>query len=74
MYVSKMTLRGRTTVPKPVREAVNLREGDAIAFESVGDRIHLRKVAPAPDEYSSNVFETLGEWASQEDEEAWRDL
>ena len=74
MHVSKITARGQTTIPKPVREAANLREGDAIAFENVGNHLLVYKVVPPQDDYLNSVASTLGEWTTQEDEEAWRDL
>ena len=45
MQVARIGSRGRTTIPKPVREAAGLHEGDFIAFEIEGDRLLLHKVA-----------------------------
>ncbi len=74
MDIAKITARGQTTIPKRIREAVNLHEGDLISFEVEGKRVVVHKVMPRPDGYLVGVAEGLGEWATPEDEEAWRDL
>lgn len=74
MELAKITARGQTTIPKPIREAANLREGDVVSFEIEGNHLLVRKVAPAQDEYLEGLTSIFGEWASPEDEEAWRDI
>ena len=74
MELAKITSRGQTTIPKRIREAANLREGDVIAFEIEGSHLVVHKVTPSRDDYLQGLFEVMSEWASPEDEEAWRDL
>ena len=74
MEFAKVTARGQTTIPKSIREAANLGEGDVIAFEIEGNRLVVHKVTPRKDEYRQGLSEVLSEWVSPEDEEAWRDL
>ena len=74
MELAKITSRGQTTIPKRIREAVNLHEGDVIAFEIEGDHLLLRKVISGQDEYLKGISESFREWDSPEDEKAWRDL
>ena len=74
MELAKITARGQTTIPKPIREAAGLHEGDVIAFEVEGDRLVVHKVVPGRDEYLHGLGEVMGEWLSPEDEDAWRDL
>lgn len=74
MDIAKITARGQTTIPKRIREAVNLCEGDLISFQVEGNRVVVHKVLPSPDGYLSGVAEGLGEWITPEDEDAWRDL
>ena len=74
MDFAKITARGQTTIPKAVRTAARLKEGDMLAFEVAGDHLVVRKVAPGGDAYLRSVEQTLGEWAAVADEEAWRDL
>ena len=74
MELAKITARGQTTIPKSVREAADLHEGDVIAFEVEDDHLRVYKIAPGRDEYLHGLSSTMNEWASPEDEEAWRDL
>ena len=74
MEIAKITSRGQTTIPKPIREAAALRQGDMISFELAGDHVVIRKVFPDRDDYLHGVSETMDEWATPEDEDAWRDL
>ena len=74
MQLAKITARGQTTIPKSVRTAANLDEGDVIAFEVRSDHLVVRKVTPVQDDYLRGLSEVLGEWTSPEDEAAWRDL
>ena len=74
MKFSKVTSRGQTTIPKSIREAAGLYAGDVLAFETDGDRVLVRKVAEGHEDHLQALSETLGEWTSAEDEEAWRDL
>lgn len=71
---SKVTASGRTTIPKSIREAAGLYAGDVIAFETDGDQVVVRKVPGERDAPAQDLSETMSEWASAEDEEAWRDL
>ena len=74
MELAKIGARGRTTIPKNIRDAADLREGDVIAFEIDGDHLVVRKVVPGQNEYPHGLSKLMGEWLSPEDEEAWRDL
>lgn len=58
-------------MPKRIRDGIGLRDGDVISFEVDARRI-VRKAAR--DDYLQGLSATLGEWASPEDEDAWRDL
>lgn len=74
MKSSKITSRGQATIPKSIREAAGLYAGDVLVFETDGDRVMVRKMAQGHDDHLQALSETLGEWTSAEDEEAWRDL
>ncbi len=41
---STLTAKGQTTVPKPIRQALSLREGDQIAFRVDEKGVTLRRV------------------------------
>ncbi len=44
MGMSKMTRNFQVTVPKDVREAKRLKEGDRVLFSIDGERVELHKV------------------------------
>ena len=72
--LARIGARGRTTIPKAIRDAAGLSEGDVIAFEIEGDRLVVHKVVRGRHEYLHGLGEVMGEWLTPEDEEAWRDL
>lgn len=74
MELSKISEHGQATIPKAIRDAAGLRAGDLIVFEIEGDRIVVRKAVPERDDYLDGLSDTMSEWASPEDEAAWRDL
>jgi AbrB family looped-hinge helix DNA binding protein len=73
---SKMTSKHQATIPAPVRKALDLKAGDAVAFEIVpGQGVKLRKAGPLDMNFTRAVEGTLAsEWLSKADEEAYRDL
>ena len=74
MHLARLTTKGQMTIPKRVREAAHLSEGDLVALEVKGDVVSFRKVAPTADPYLRGLAETLTEWAGPEDDEAFSDL
>jgi antitoxin PrlF len=72
---SKLTAKGQTTIPRAVRQALRLREGDLIEFEVEDGAARLRKVEAEDLAYLRLVEEGLAEeWLSPEDHEAYDDL
>lgn len=73
--MSKLTSKYQTTVPGPVREALGLSKGDTLAFEMAEDgAVTVRKATPLDVEFSTALEPLLSEWATEEDEEAYREL
>ena len=71
---SRLSSNGRVTIPKEVRELLGLEPGDDVTFElTKGDTVILRRVEPDAAFYLA-VSETLGEWGSDADNEAFRCL
>ncbi|MFI5311329.1 MAG: AbrB/MazE/SpoVT family DNA-binding domain-containing protein [Gemmatimonadales bacterium] len=76
MLVSTLTSKYQATVPKAVREALQLRAGDRIAYTlERGGAVRLRK-APAVAEGDLHALETTlaPEWTSADDDAAYADL
>lgn len=72
--ISKLTKKYQATIPKAVREKLDLNAGDIIAFEIDKDIIKLRKASPVDIDFLNALAPTLSEWNSQNDEEAYNDL
>lgn len=74
MKTSRLSSKGQVTIPREVRVALHLEAGDLVAYEVKDDRAILRRAEPFDAAYHSAVSETLEEWGSLDDEEAFRDL
>ena len=73
--VSKLTSKYQTTVPAAVREALCLEKGDALAFAIAdGGAVTVRKAVALDPAFVGAVQSQLSEWASDEDDEAYRGL
>ena len=71
MITSKLTSKAQTTIPQPVRAALRVNAGDEIAYMIEGDRVILTKASGA---LGDDPFATFGEWASDNDREAYAEL
>ena len=72
---SRLSSKGQVTIPKEVRESLGLKPGDDVTFELLtGDAVILRRVEPDDAIFHLAISETLGEWGSDADNEAFRYL
>jgi antitoxin PrlF len=71
MITSKLTSKGQTTIPQPVRAALHVNAGDEIAYTIEKDRVILTKASTA---LVDDPFATFDEWASKDDREAYAKL
>ena len=71
---SQLMHHNQTTLPEPVLEGLNLREGDAIVFEIDQAGVHLRKAPPIDTTFTKALQSTLSEWDSAADDEDYADL
>jgi AbrB family looped-hinge helix DNA binding protein len=69
-----MTSKGQVTIPKKIREALDIRQGDVLRLDIEGDHAILTKLIVDHDAEMKALEATLGEWLSNADEEAYRDL
>ncbi|MGK7939477.1 MAG: AbrB/MazE/SpoVT family DNA-binding domain-containing protein [Crocosphaera sp.] len=72
--ISKLTQKYQATIPRRIREVLDLHKGDSVIFELEDDKVILKKVPPMDWDYLNAVSVTLTEWLSPEDEEAYGDL
>ncbi|QEA37708.1 AbrB/MazE/SpoVT family DNA-binding domain-containing protein [Pistricoccus aurantiacus] len=74
ILTSKLTGKYQATIPDAVRKALNLKAGDAIAFEIDNGEIRLRKARPIDLAFAHALEGTLSEWEFSADEEAYSEL
>ena len=71
---SKLTKKYQATIPEPVRKRLHLKMGDEISFDIEKDGVHLRRARPVDIAFTQSLENTLSEWTTQNDEEAYSDL
>ena len=72
MITSKLTSKAQTTIPQPIRAALNIAEGDELAYEIRGTQVILTRARRITD--ADNPFQTFGEWDSDADRKAYGNL
>ena len=72
--LATITAKGQVTIPKAIRDALNLRQGDQLRWDLDDGDVRVRLVSHLDLTYLQGVEGGLEEWASPEDEEAFADL
>jgi len=79
-YVCKVTRVGQVTLPKEIREKLNITENDYITIEQIGDTYFIKKLRGDKDllekirarvKKSGITRERLNEIIEEESEDAW---
>ncbi len=77
-HTGVMTRKGQVTIPAEMRRALDMEEGDRVAFELVDDEVHIRRIGsvvertagilkgnePPP---SAEELREIAEWAIAQD-------
>ncbi len=74
MLLSTLTSKGRATIPAEIRQALRLKPGDKLIFEIHAHKAVLSKAEPFDYLYHAAISDSLSEWGSPEDDEAYNDL
>ena len=74
MPMSTMTTKYQATIPKQVRETLQLGAGDRVEFLIDRGAVRLRKAPPISDELHALEATLAPEWNSDEDDSAYADL
>ena len=69
MIQSRISSKAQTTIPRAVRTALGLREGDSVAYEIDGNRVVLTRAETVDD-----PFAAFSEWAGDADARAYAGL
>lgn len=72
--VSRLTSKFQATIPLPVRAALGIKQGDAVAFEVENGLVRLTRASPRDIAFAQAVEGTLSEWDSPADNEAYGGL
>ncbi len=67
--MSKISIKGQTTIPAPVREALGLRSGDLIQYSLEDGKVMLQKFSLDDVLYLKSMEKHLSEWAGVEDDD-----
>jgi antitoxin PrlF len=71
---SRLTRKNQTTIPANIRKMLRLNPGDAVTYDLKEGDVVIKKASPLDVAFTKALESTLSEWASEEDEEAYRDL
>jgi antitoxin PrlF len=71
---SRISRRGQVTIPKKIRETLGAVPGDLISYEVDGGIVALKCADKLDTIYHGVLSQTLDEWNSADDDEAFRDL
>jgi AbrB family looped-hinge helix DNA binding protein len=74
MPVSTLTIKYQATIPKQVREALQLAAGDRIEFLIARGAVRLRKAPAAASELHALEATLAPEWTSDDDDTAYANL
>lgn len=72
--LSKITSKGRITIPVAVRKRLGLKLGDLVEFKVSKTGVTLDKAGQLDPAFLKLAQEALSDWNSKEDDEAFRDL
>jgi AbrB family looped-hinge helix DNA binding protein len=72
--LATLTAKGQVTIPKAIREALGLRQGDTLRWDLEAGAVKVSPVTPLDLAYLRSLEGTLAEWSSAADDEAFADL
>lgn len=69
-FVSRLSAKSQTVIPKAVRDFLGIKPGDRVEFEIVNGEVILRPRRRA----AEDPFAEFSEWSGDNDEKAYADL
>jgi antitoxin PrlF len=72
--LATLSSKGQVTVPKTVRDALGLRQGDTLQWDLEEGSVRVKVLRPVDRLFLEGVEANLQEWNSLEDEEAFADF
>ncbi len=74
MKISRISTKGQISIPKKIRETLGVKPGDLIAYETENGVVMLKRVDPFDIAFHTALSDTLDEWNSTEDDNAFKNL
>ena len=74
MLTGKLSAKSQVTIPKEVRDRIGLKPGDVVVYEIRNGVVMLKRIEPFDAAFHAALTETMDEWATPADSEAFRDL
>ncbi|MFZ1107094.1 MAG: AbrB/MazE/SpoVT family DNA-binding domain-containing protein [Rhodomicrobium sp.] len=71
---SRLTSKSQTTIPKRIRDRLQLKPGDFVKYEVEDGRVILTKVSAIEMTHLAQLEKTLSEWDTPEDAAAYDGL
>ncbi len=72
MKFSKLSTKFQATIPKEIRDFLDLKSGDSIAFQILdNNNIVIKKTKNFDKAYMQALNQTLSEWASEADDKTF---
>ncbi len=72
--LATLTAKGQVTVPKAVRDALGLQQGDQLSWELEDGSVRVRALTPLDLSYLRGLEAGLQEWSSADDDVAFANL
>ena len=72
--IATVTAKGQVTVPKAIREALGMRQGDRLSWEVDNGAARVKVVSPLDLDYLQGLDANLQDWGSAADDEAFAQL
>ena len=70
-FLSKVSVKSQTVIPREVREQLKLKPGDTLRYRVTQDGVLIDK---APANEADDPFATFSEWSNEADEKAYGGL
>ena len=72
--IATVTAKGQVTVPKAIREALGMRQGDRLSWDVDNGAARVKVVSPLDLAYVQGLDASLQVWASAADDEVVSEL
>lgn len=74
MFVTKLTSKGQTTIPSPIRKILGIKAGDSVMFTVEGKHVTLKRAEKLDAGFLRLAQDSFSDWNAPEADEAFRDL